>query len=70
MTVANVTVWHSFEMVANGRRAKGSYAHDRHSETVRVRSSLGSEKASQLAGACPDHVARQLLLELVKEGEA
>ena len=65
-----MAVWCSFEIVADGRRVKGSYAYDRDAGTVRVRSAMDSEKTSQLGTARPSDVAHQLLLALVNEGEA
>ena len=61
--MARFTVFHE------GRKIYGSYVYVAEKQMVQVRTPKG-EKSAQVDGSTPDNLARSLLIELPKEGEA
>lgn len=65
--MTETTVWRTIDVVAFGRRLKGSYVLE--GDSVRVKTSLG-EKSSPLRNTTPESVARFSLIAMAREGKA
>lgn len=65
--MTETTVGRTIDIVAFGRRLKGTYVLD--GDLVRVKTSLG-EKSSPLRNTIPESVAGFSLIEMAREGKA
>jgi hypothetical protein len=65
----NWTIWKPLKIKVDGRSVAGAYCHNRWDKLVEVKTEKGS-KISQLRGASPQVLAKQLLRELANEGKA
>jgi hypothetical protein len=67
--VPNVTIWRALAVLHEGQKLFGSYAYIAEQQLVQVRTPTG-ERSAKLNGSTPDAVARTVLVEMAKEGNA